>query len=74
MIKALRKIPEWRGAFAMQKYESDQQKGNEVSNQPIFHHALEPHWDEAEFFEMAGAYTGVIIDNGGSEVTALNDW
>jgi hypothetical protein len=55
-------------------YDLDQGSGHDTSNQSILHPAPEPRWGEAEFLEMAEASAGVIIDNGGSEVSALNDW
>jgi hypothetical protein len=58
----------------MQNYESDQRTANEVASEPASYQAPEPRWGEARFFEMAGASADIIIDNGGNEVSALNDW
>jgi hypothetical protein len=58
----------------MQKHEVEQQTEIETVRAENFARAGEPRWRDAVFFEMAEAAAGFIIDNGGSEVSALNDW
>jgi hypothetical protein len=56
----------------MQNYELDQKIGKEINEQNSTP-ATESRWREANFFALAGPQVGVVIDNGGSEVSALND-
>lgn len=54
----------------MQNYEMDPPTNTETTQRPTSESSADGGWREAQFMEMVGT---LVVDNGGSEVSALND-
>jgi hypothetical protein len=71
-IKALTESLERREAFChMPNLESDERAGIDVDPEQHSNSVAEPPLNNV--YEMTWFQTGVIIDNGGGEMSALND-
>ena len=69
--KALKEMQEKREPCFMPKHESDSRAGREADEETISLASADP--GRPNIFEMSWFQTGLIIDNGGGEVSALND-
>jgi hypothetical protein len=57
----------------MQDHDSDARNGSDDKGEETSGHISGTGWWRSDIFEMAASHLGGIIDNGGSEVSPLND-